>query len=142
MSPPPLSHESTVDVAWGDCDPAGIVFYPRYFAWFDHATHRMLTAAGLDHHTLVERYGAVGLTLVDAGASFKRPATYGARLTLHSRVDRIGRSSLTVKHAIHDAGGLIVEGHETRVYAERNPEDGALRAAPIPDAVRRVLLGE
>lgn len=23
-----------VTIEWGDCDPAGIVFYPRYFAMF------------------------------------------------------------------------------------------------------------
>ena len=28
----------TVRVQWGDCDPAGIVFYPRYFEWFDACT--------------------------------------------------------------------------------------------------------
>ena len=22
-------------IEWGDCDPAGIVFFPRYFAMFD-----------------------------------------------------------------------------------------------------------
>ena len=25
-------------IEWGDCDPAGIVFNPRYFEWFDAAT--------------------------------------------------------------------------------------------------------
>ena len=23
------------EVHWGDCDPAGIIFYPTYFRWFD-----------------------------------------------------------------------------------------------------------
>lgn len=23
-------------VEWGDCNPAGIVFYPNYFRWFNH----------------------------------------------------------------------------------------------------------
>ena len=30
---------------WGDCDPAGIVFYPRYFAMFDHSTVLLIEAA-------------------------------------------------------------------------------------------------
>ncbi len=32
-----------VQVLWGDCDPANIVFRPNYFAWFDadsRASHR------------------------------------------------------------------------------------------------------
>ena len=23
------------DVTWGDCDPAGIIYYPTYFRWID-----------------------------------------------------------------------------------------------------------
>jgi 4-hydroxybenzoyl-CoA thioesterase len=46
-------HDATTwTVDWGDCDPAGIVFYPRYFAWFDRAAHRFFEAKGLDHHTV------------------------------------------------------------------------------------------
>lgn len=28
-------HRRTLQVEWGDCDAAGIVHFPRYFAWFD-----------------------------------------------------------------------------------------------------------
>ena len=28
-------------IQWGDCDPAGIVFYPRYFEIFDASTTAM-----------------------------------------------------------------------------------------------------
>ena len=34
----PLSSRHEVTVEWGDCDPAGIVYYPAYFKWFDQAT--------------------------------------------------------------------------------------------------------
>ena len=27
-----------VRIEWGDCDPAGIIFYPRYFDIFDAST--------------------------------------------------------------------------------------------------------
>ena len=27
-----------VRIDWGDCDPAGIIFYPRYFEIFDDST--------------------------------------------------------------------------------------------------------
>ena len=33
-----LVNKRTVRIEWGDCDPAGIVYYPRYFAIFDHST--------------------------------------------------------------------------------------------------------
>ncbi len=33
-----FTNRRTVRIEWGDCDPAGIVFYPRYIAMFDHST--------------------------------------------------------------------------------------------------------
>ena len=32
------SNTRTVRIEWGDCDPAGIIFYPRYFEIFDAST--------------------------------------------------------------------------------------------------------
>ena len=42
-----------VQIQWGDCDPANIVYYPRYFAMFDdfdldHVRSGRLLQAG--HH--------------------------------------------------------------------------------------------
>jgi hypothetical protein len=33
-------HRRDVQIQWGDCDPANIVYYPRYFAMFDDSTSR------------------------------------------------------------------------------------------------------
>ena len=41
-----LVNRRTVRIEWGDCDPAGIVFYPRYFAMFDASTSYLFEAAG------------------------------------------------------------------------------------------------
>ena len=41
-----FSNRRKVHIEWGDCDAAGIVFYPRYFAMFDASTHHLFEAAG------------------------------------------------------------------------------------------------
>ena len=33
-----------VDEQFGDCDPAGIVFFPNYSRWMDAASHHYFTA--------------------------------------------------------------------------------------------------
>jgi len=40
-----LTVRRTVCIAWGDCDPAGIVFYPRYFDLFDACTTDLFSQA-------------------------------------------------------------------------------------------------
>lgn len=135
-----VSHCTSFAVSWGDCDPAGIVFYPRYFEWFDRSAHLLFESVGLDHHAIVERWNAVGLSLVDVGATFRRPATYGTCLDAHSRITRIGRSSLTVGHVLRIGEDTVVEGHETRVWVTRSTGNRSeLRSAHIPDEVRRLL---
>jgi 4-hydroxybenzoyl-CoA thioesterase len=39
-------HRRDVQIQWGDCDPANIVYYPRYFEMFDDSTSIMFEAAG------------------------------------------------------------------------------------------------
>lgn len=138
MHTPDPHSEWTVD--WGDCDPAGIVFYPRYFAWFDRAAHRFFERQGLDHHAVQATYGAIGLSLVDAQARFMRPATFGDRLHAQIRLDAMSTRSLTLQHRILRGDVCLVEGREVRVWMVADGEGVA--AAPIPDVVRRLLKGD
>lgn len=130
-----------IEVTWGDCDAAGVVFYPRYYAWFDACTHALLDGAGLDHHTLRDVHGLVGAPLVRASADFRASATFGDVLDAESRVTRVGERSFTVAHRMSRAGEVVVEGEEVRVWAR--PAEGSargLRAVAPPEAVRALLL--
>ena len=39
-----FTNTRTVRIEWGDCDPAGIIFYPTYFKIFDNATAALFEA--------------------------------------------------------------------------------------------------
>jgi hypothetical protein len=67
-------HTTEFSVEFGDCDPAGIVFYPNFFRWMDAASRHFFTAAGvLPWRELEARDGILGTPLVDASAHFERP---------------------------------------------------------------------
>jgi YbgC/YbaW family acyl-CoA thioester hydrolase len=132
-------HEVTVE--WGDCDPAGIVYYPSYFRWCDQASHRLLAAVGATHNT---RGGSwtEGTPLVAAECSFKRASQPGEKLLVESQVSRFGRSSFTISHVFRDASGQIAaEGTETRIWAKKEGDTRSLKAVPIPEDVRKRLGG-
>ena len=40
-----LVSRRTVEIEWGDCDPAGIVYFPRYFEIFDASTAALFERA-------------------------------------------------------------------------------------------------
>ena len=42
-----------VQVGWGDCDPAGIVFYPRFYAWMDTVSHVLAREMGVPRESMI-----------------------------------------------------------------------------------------
>jgi len=137
-----MSFQSTyqIKVEWGDCDPADIVFYPNYFRWFDNAAQQMFRQAKLDWSDLFERYGVVGMPLVDAGARFISPSKFGDDLTIESHVAEWHSKVLVMRHNVFNDGQLAVEGTEKRVWAGKHPDDPKrLQALVIPDEIKQAL---
>ncbi|MGA2045429.1 MAG: thioesterase family protein [Roseiarcus sp.] len=129
-------------IEWGHCDPAGIVFNPRFFEFFDWSTALLVQAAlDLGEVDMRTAYGVAGIPLVDTRANFTRPARYGDRIEIVSRVSAVGRSSFEIDHKLFNAGELAVEGHEKRVWTVRDPQTGQLRSRPLPEEVARKLNG-
>lgn len=133
-----FSNIHTRTIEFGDCDPAQIVFYPRYFAFFDAAAAALFDAAlGRTLRRSFAHYGIVGIPLVSADAKFQRPTAFGDVVEILSTVTEFGRSSIKLTHRLTHEGQLCVEGHEVRVWAGRDPADAArLTGLPIPEEVR------
>ncbi len=131
----PFTNTRTVRIEWGDCDPAGIIFYPRYFAIFDAATAALFERAlGITKFQQLTAFSFAGYPLVTTRAKFLRPTRFGDDAVVDSAI-QFGRSSFTVEHRLSLNGDPCVECTETRVWVVRG-EDGALKAQPVPDAVR------
>ena len=138
----PLSSRHEVTVEWGDCDPAGIVYYPAYFRWCDQAAHRLFLAAGITRDDAHSGQWKEGTPLVAAECSFRRASQTGEKLLVESHVSRFGRSSFTISHVFRDASGEIAaEGKETRIWARKDGDARSLKSVPIPDDVKRRLAG-
>ena len=121
-------------IEWGHCDPAGIVFNPRFFEFFDTGTWLLFEAAlGVKREDLASTFNIMGIPLVDARAEFRKPAKFGDAIEISSRVSEFRRSSFDVEHRISVNGESAIEGGETRVWAARdkdNPEK--IGAVAIP----------
>ena len=129
-------------IEWGHCDPAGIVFNPRFFEYFDWSTARLVhEALSLGSLDLASAYGIVGIPLVDTRANFMRPSRYGEEIEIVSSVAAVGRSSFEVDHKLFNKGELAVVGHEKRVWTIREAASGRLKAQAIPEDVVRKLNG-
>ncbi|KAB2883237.1 MAG: acyl-CoA thioesterase [Pseudorhodoplanes sp.] len=130
-----LKNLRTLRIEWGDCDPAGIVYYPRYFAMFDHSTTTLISAAsGLNKFDLLKKYAMAGYPMVDTRARFLVPIRYGDDVTIESQFTKVGTSSFDIRHKLFRGSTLCVEGFETRVWVGYDPHDPArIRSNPIPE---------
>jgi 4-hydroxybenzoyl-CoA thioesterase len=123
-------------VEWGHCDPAGIVFFPQYLAWFDDCTTALFLDAGMPIQTLFKQHGVIGFPIVDLRARFILPSKFGDELVAESTVTEFGKSSFVVRHQISKAGTLAVEGFATRVWTASDPTDPSkMKSRPLPKEV-------
>jgi 4-hydroxybenzoyl-CoA thioesterase len=132
----------SVTIEWRDCDPAGIVFYPRYFAMFDASTAALFASGlGLNKREMIERYGVIGFPMVETNTQFLKASRFGDVVAIESAATKIGRSSFGIAHRMYRPDGLLcIEATEMRVWAARDPEDpDRILGVEIPDAVRAAL---
>ena len=136
-------HRRDVQIQWGDCDPAKIVYNPRFFDWFDNCTGGLLEAAGFHKRWLFENLDFAGIPLVESRAKFMKPARFGDTVTIETQAVDIRRSSFDIRHQLFNEGELAIEAFETRVWTSRHPDDpNKMKSSPIPDDIVRALKGE
>jgi 4-hydroxybenzoyl-CoA thioesterase len=124
-------------IEWGDCDPAGIIFYARYFDIFDISTTVLIERAlGMKKIDYLKAYDFLGHPLVETRARFLLPTRFGDEVTVETAVVACGRSSFKLEHRLTHAGALAAEGFETRVWVVRHPADPKrIRSQAMPPQV-------
>jgi 4-hydroxybenzoyl-CoA thioesterase len=128
-----LTIKRRVRIEWGDCDPAGIVYFPRYFAIFDACTQALFEEVGLPKQALLKQYDFVGIPVVEVSAKFWIPSKFGEDVNIVTSIREWKRSSFRVHHRLMKGSKLAAEGFETRVWVGKHPEEpGAIKSRPIP----------
>ena len=130
----------TVEVRFGDCDPAGIVFFPRYHRWMDAASLHFFMSFGVPPwHELERINGIIGTPLLEHHTRFFKSATYGEALHVLTEVEEWRAKVFIQKHTITRGEDLICESTETRVFCVRDAQDRRrIHAIPVPEDIRRL----
>jgi 4-hydroxybenzoyl-CoA thioesterase len=132
------THVHHVTVHWGDCDPAGIVFFPNFSKWMDESPLAFFRACGLPPWRELERTrGIVGTPLLEIHTRFVRPATYGDVLEVHTSVEHWSAKAFRHRHVIKRGHTVLNEGTEVRAFCRRDPSDPErIRAIPVPEDIK------
>jgi 4-hydroxybenzoyl-CoA thioesterase len=128
----------SVDVHFGDCDPAGIVFFPNFSRWMDAASLAFFMQCGVQPWRVLEKTrGIVGTPLLEIHTKFIKSVTYGETITIHTQVEEWRDKVFIQHHRVTRGDELICEGRETRVFVRRDANDpDRLRAIAVPEDIR------
>ena len=127
-----------VEVQFGDCDPAGIVFFPNFSRWMDAASLAFFMQCGVPPwRELVRTRGIIGTPLLEINTKFLKAATYGETLVIETSVEEWRHKAFVQHHRVTRGEDVICEGREVRAFVIRDAaEGGRLRAIPIPEDIR------
>lgn len=93
MTAPPLFTRAQ-KVRFKHCDPAGIVFYPRYFEMINDTVEDFFDAVvGYPFDTMMPE---TGVPTASISTQFHAPSRHGDHLTIAVTLTRVGRTSLTL----------------------------------------------
>jgi 4-hydroxybenzoyl-CoA thioesterase len=131
-------HVYSVQVQFGDCDPAGIVFFPNFSRWMDEASFAFFVACGVPPwRETVKTTGIIGAPVLETHTRFMRPATYGETITIHTTVEEWAIKTFRHRHVVKRGDTVLCEGTEVRAFCIRDPADPErIKSIPIPDDIK------
>jgi 4-hydroxybenzoyl-CoA thioesterase len=134
----PRTTTHTVDVQFGDCDPAGIVFFPNFLRWMDAASLSFFMQCGLPPwRELVKTRGIVGTPLLEINTRFIQAVTYGESLVISTSVEEWRAKVFVQLHRVKRGDELVCEGREIRAFVRRDTDNpDRLRAMPVPEDIQ------
>ena len=92
-------YETVRTLRFGDCDPAGIAYYPRYFDLLNGVVEDWWGAMGVPWKILFGKR-RIGLPTVRFEVDFRAPAFLGDRLLFTLAITRIGSKSVELDHRV------------------------------------------
>ena len=121
-------------VRLADTDPAGIVYFPRYFVMTNDLVEEWFAAAlDLPYRKIFEG-GIRAVPLLNVSATFPAPSRLGDMLDFTLGVSRLGTKSFSVKIKAHCGGQARLISDQSSAWTRR--DGGTLKAEAIPPEVR------
>ena len=129
-----IRYDHPITVYYKDIDQMGIVYYSRYFEYFEEARTEMLSSIGLDYSN-IEENGAM-LPVIEAHCEYKKGATFSQDIIVKTYIRELPKVKMKFEYKICPAGSdeILLSGYT--VHACTN-----LKGKPIkmPKYIRKIL---
>ena len=125
----PFTHTQTI--RFQHCDPAGIVFYPRYFEMINTMMEEWMASMGRPYDQMHGPDGH-GVPMAGLEIDFTAPSRLGERIDFSVAPVRIGRSSARLSIVAAGGGTQRFDCTATIVWLNLT----TMRSDPWPDDLR------
>ena len=131
-----MLYHRTYAIEFNHCDPAGIVFYPRYFEMTNHVCENFFReAVGVSFAEMMKQ--GAGVPTVRIETDFRAPSRLGDVLEVTLEVVRLGGSSVTCEIIGSGVDGVRLVVLITLVWV--GDVAGQISPRPWPEAMREKL---
>jgi YbgC/YbaW family acyl-CoA thioester hydrolase len=131
-----LMFETRLQTYWADSDAAGIVYFPHFFSYVEHAEEELFRAAGMQIHELMESHSLL-FPRVEAFSKFSKPIRWGRAIRVQLKPELSGLKTIRYNFEIVDdeSSDKLAAGYLTVVCVDKE----RFKSTPIPDEIRNVL---
>ncbi len=133
------THRHCLTVRFGECDPAGVVYYPRFFDWFHRAMEGWFgEGLGQPYHQVLREYG---FPAAHAEADYLLPCRMGEELVVELAVTELGRASVGLGFKVRGPDEVVrAIGRVVVVVVTMAPgRDEHFGLQPLPDTLRTAM---
>lgn len=116
-----MIYRRRIPIEFNHCDPAGIVFYPRYFEMTNSVVENFFREV-IEYPFARQMAEGIGTPTVRVEMEFRAPSRLGELVDFTLAVTRLGRTSMRVRITAHGGpgtdGSLRLNGDLTLVMAD------------------------
>ena len=130
-----MAYQTSRTLHFGDCDPAGIAYFPSYLHHLVGVVEEFFGAIGSPWSDMIQRR-RIGAPTVKLDLTFTAPGFHGDRLDFDLRVRAVGSRSLDLDHRVSVGDRLVWAARQVIVATSLDTH----KALPWPDDIRTALL--
>jgi len=114
-----IEYQHNVHVYYRDVDQMGIVYYTRYFEYFEEARTELLRSIGISV-TDIEKNGYF-LPVISCSCKYKYPAKFDEELNIFTKITEEPRSTLKIEYIIRNSNDILcVNGETIHTFINKN----------------------
>lgn len=120
-------------VRFGECDPAGVAYYPEFFNWFHQAMEACFEEyLGTPYAEMIEK---IGFPAVQTSAEFRSPLPVGTKIDIEVRIEGLGRSSIEWRFDIRRGETVVAVGRVKTVCISVAAGAFQFASTPVPSSL-------